>query len=269
MRSAAQRPEQIPVLETGAMLLCSSLLAGNGFVHGFATRNGGVSKPPFATLNLGLELGDDESAVRENRRRFSSELGLAGDTLFEQRQVHGKLVREVTAHDRPGDIANCEGDGLISRAPGLAVAARTADCVPVLIAHPGSGAVAAVHAGWRGAVAGVVPEAIERLGLRPAELLVAIGPHIRAAAFEIGDEVAVQMRAAARGPSVVDDSSEKPHGRLAALVESQLLACGVPSPAIDDVGGCTHDEPEQFFSHRRDRGKTGRHLSAIVARSPG
>ncbi len=250
------------------MLLRSSLLTRHGFVHGFATRTGGVSKPPFDTLNLGQHLGDEESDVRENRRRFAKRLGLSEDVLFEQRQVHGSDVRILTNADRPRDIAGCEGDGLISRTPGQAVAARTADCVPVLIAHRASGNVAAVHAGWRGAVAGVVPAAIEVMGFDPAELLVAIGPHIRAAAFEIGEEVAERMRNASAGAPVVDDSRAKPHGRLAVLVTAQLRAAGVPRAAIDDVGGCTYDEPERFFSHRRDRGRTGRHLSAIVSPVP-
>jgi YfiH family protein len=250
------------------MLVRSSLLSRHGFVHAFATRRGGVSKAPFDTLNLGQHLGDEDSAVRENRRRFAMALGVGEDALFQQRQVHGADVRILTAADRSADIAGCEGDGLVSRTAGQAVAARTADCVPVLIAHRASGQVAAVHAGWRGAVAGVVVAAIEAMGFDPAELLVAIGPHIRVAAFEIGEEVAEQMREAAAGAPVVDDSWAKPHGKLAALVEAQLQASGVPRSAIDDVGGCTHDEPERFFSHRRDQGRTGRHLSAIVARVP-
>jgi YfiH family protein len=226
-----------------------------------------VSAPPYNTLNLGFHLGDDDDAVWQNRTRFAQGLGLGVDRLFEQRQVHGTGVLEIDASGEPESIAALEGDALIARSEGVAVAARTADCVPVLIAHPQSGHVAAVHAGWRGAVAGVVPRAVQALSHDPGELVVAIGPHIRVGAFEIGEDVAQEIEMAARGRAVVDRASAKPHGDLAALVTLQLRDEGVPLDAIDDVGGCTHSDAAHFFSHRRDGGKTGRHLSAIVARS--
>lgn len=227
---------------------------------------GGVSSSPFDTLNLGFHLGDDDDAVRENRRRLAQTLGVSLDRLFEQRQVHGDGVREVTRFDQAEEVVNLEGDALITRDEGLAVAARTADCVPLLIAHPPSGNVAAVHAGWRGAVAGIVPAAVQRMKHAPTELVAAIGPHIRVRAFEIGPDVARQMERAAEGGSVVERGGAKPHGDLAALIRLQLGDAGVVTSAIEDVGGCTHDDPQLFFSHRRDRGETGRHLSVIVAR---
>jgi YfiH family protein len=227
-----------------------------------------VSTAPYDTLNLGFHLGDDDDAVRENRTRFAKSLGLGGDQFFEQRQVHGTQVREISEFDIAETVADMEGDALITRAEGCAVAVRTADCVPVLIAHPSSGDVGAVHAGWRGAVAGIVSQAIQALACDPADLLVAIGPHIRVEAFEIGEEVAREMEHAAKGRPVVQRGAAKPHGDLAALIRLQLRDAGVPNAAIDDVGGCTHSDAAHFFSHRRERGKTGRHLSAIVARAP-
>jgi copper oxidase (laccase) domain-containing protein len=113
--------------------LHSALLDRHGFRHAFATRYGGVSAPPFDTLNLGFHLGDDPDAVRENRARFARSLELSRDHLFEQRQVHGTHVREIVASDVAEAIADAEGDALITRVKGLGVAARTADCVPVLI----------------------------------------------------------------------------------------------------------------------------------------
>lgn len=249
-------------------VLSSMLLARHGFRHGFATRAGGVSKAPFDTLNLGFHLGDDDDAVRENRLRFARTLGLTLDHVFEQRQVHGHDVREITLLDRAAQVADAEGDALIARDAGLAVVARTADCVPILLAHLSSGDVAAVHAGWRGAVADVVGRTVEQLGHDPAEVIAAIGPHIRVRAFEIGEEVASAMERSAGGRRVVDRSGMKPHGDLAALIRLQLQDRGVIPTAIDDVGGCTHDDAGLFFSHRRDQGRTGRHLSAIVARGP-
>ncbi len=243
----------------------SSLLERHGFRHVFATRTGGVSKPPYDTLNLGFHLGDDDEAVTENRLRFARSLGVEVDRLFEQRQVHGTAVREVTAMNEAAAIADAEGDALIARGEGLAVAARTADCVPVLVADLHTGAVAAIHAGWRGTVAGIVPKTIQALADDASVLVAAIGPHIRVAAFEIGEEVASEMARAAGARPVVDRAHEKPHGDLSKLVRFQLLDAGLDADAIDDVGGCTYTDAAHFFSHRRERGQTGRHLSAIVA----
>ncbi len=224
-----------------------------------------MSKAPYDSLNLGFHLGDDEDAVRENRARFARSIGVQVDRLFEQRQVHEAAVREVSAMDEVRAIANTEGDALIARGEGLAVAARTADCVPILIADLHTGAVAAVHAGWRGAVAGVVPKTVQAMVDDASVLVAAIGPHIRVDAFEVGEEVAREMERAAGGRPVVDRGREKSHGDLAALVRLQLLDAGLDAEAIDDVGGCTYTDAAHFFSHRRERGKTGRHLSAIVA----
>jgi len=248
--------------------LHSTLLDRHGFRHAFATRSGGVSVAPYDTLNLGFHLEDQDDAVRENRARFAKSMALGCDRLFEQRQVHGTRVRQISESDIVEEISDMEGDVLITRAEGFGVGARTADCVPVLIAHPPSGHVGAVHAGWRGAVARVASRAIESLSHDPADLVVAIGPHIRVDAFEIGEEVAREMEHAANGGVAVRRGGAKPHGDLAALIRLQLREAGVPDCAIDDVGGCTHSDAAHFFSHRRDRGKTGRHLSAIVARAP-
>lgn len=228
-----------------------------------------MSVAPYDTLNLGFHLGDADESVHENRLHFAGSLGLSRDRLFEQRQVHGTDVRVVSESDATNTVADLEGDALITRIEGYGVAARTADCVPILIAHPPTGHVAAVHAGWRGAVAGILPLAIASLAHDPSELIVALGPHIRVEAFEIGEEVAAEMERAANGRPVVERSAANPHGDLAALIRLQLRDAGVPPEAVDDVGGCTFSDAAQFFSHRRERGKTGRHLSAIVARAPG
>lgn len=245
----------------------STLLEQHGFRHVFGTRVGGVSAAPYDTLNLGFHLGDDDAAVRENRRRFARALGVPDDALFAQRQIHGVDARAVSLGHDPSVVSDMEGDALVTRDPGIAVAARTADCLPVLVAHPPSGDVAAVHAGWRGAVAGVVPNALRALGHEPAELVIAIGPHIRVGAFEIGEDVAGEMERVGGKGVVVRREGLKPHGNLAALIRVQLLRVGVPDDSIDDVGGCTHTDAAYFFSHRRERGRTGRHLSAVVANS--
>lgn len=256
------------------MLVTSRLFEGHGFVHGFATREGGVSEGPFASLNLGRGLGDEEARVEENLRRWLGALEVPKERAFEVSQVHGDALRVVSGRDDPAVVRLDEADALGALEAGLSVFVRTADCAPVLLAHPESGAVAAVHAGWRGAAAGIVPKTLEamaaRIGARPSSWIAAIGPHIRAGAFEIGEEVAQALEAAAPGGArVVSREADRPHGDLAALLRAQLLEAGVEGGNIDDVGGCTHQEPGRFFSHRREAGRTGRHLSGIVASGPG
>lgn len=240
----------------------SGLLDEHGFAHGFSQRTGGASEGPFASLNLARTVGDDPAHVAENVRRFAKAIGT--DRIFEVSQVHGREVVEVGPEDAIAHVRSIEADALVTRAPKSAVAVRTADCVPVLLGDPSTGAVAAVHAGWRGVVARIVEAAVEALSEDPSRLVVAIGPHIRVERFEVGHEVAPQIAAVAHGEAVVVEREPRPHVDLAKTVRAQLEALGVHR--IDDVGGCTHAEAERFFSHRRDEGRTGRHLSAIVAR---
>lgn len=239
----------------------SELLSRHGFAHGFSTRMGGVSEGAFASLNLGRTVGDDPEAVAENVRRFATAIGADVDHLFEVSQVHGHTVARVSAQSEVLEVRRIEADALVTGTSGAAVGVRTADCVPILIADRDRGAVAAVHAGWRGLVAGVIGAALEALGADSKAVVVAIGPHIRQ--FEVGEDVAAEI-AAACGPSVIVERSPRPHADLARAARLQLTARGVRE--IDDVGGCTLRESARFFSHRRDAGVTGRHLSAIVAR---
>jgi len=166
-------------------------------------------------------------------------------------------------------------------ARGVAIGVRTADCVPILVADPRSRAVLAVHAGWRGAVNGVLPRALDALvvahGSAREELVVAIGPHIRRGSFEVGDEVAAEIeRAMPRGTAreqaceiageAVDRTlGPRPHASLATLVLAQLIEAGVGVAQVDDVGGDTCREPDRFHSHRRDAARTGRLPLVILA----
>jgi YfiH family protein len=161
-----------------------------------------------------------------------------------------------------------EGDALASHAAGLACGVRSADCVPVLLADRRSGAVAAAHARWRGAVNRVVSSAVPALhGLAPnPDLIAAIGPHISLAAFEVSEEVAQTLLNASRDPQIVDRTREKPHIDLRRMLRAELLGLGLVDSSIDDVWGCTVLEPTRFFSFRRDGRASGRHLSAIVPR---
>lgn len=255
-----------------ADLLRSELLSAHGFVHGFSLRTGGTSAAPFDSLNLGRGLGDDPSAVEENHRRFAEALPVGRDRLFEISQVHGRGVRLVGPDDSVPGVREEQGDALATATPGLAVGVRIADCVPILVADPRTGAVAAIHAGWRGTVVRVIEAAIEvlveRADVRPGDLVAAVFPHIRLAAFEVGDEVASEIAAAAGTSEVIDRSYPKPHADLGRVVRTQLVGLGLDASRIDDVAGCTFTDPRRFFSFRRDGRNSGRHLAAIVGRAP-
>jgi YfiH family protein len=208
----------------------------------FTTRAGGVSEGPFAALNLGLLTGDDPQAVGENRRRAAD-----GRALAWSRQVHGTRVLTLGRTPAPGEVE--DADGVATAAPDLAAIVLTADCLPVALATPG--AVAMVHAGWRGLAGGVLEQGVRAIrGLdRVGVLQAVIGPGAGACCYEVGDEVAARF---ADRPRRADRTLD-----LKAIAAAQLRAAGVAE--IIDVGRCTMCEPEVFFSHRRaDGGRTGR-----------
>lgn len=256
------------------MLVRSEILLLEGVRHAFSTRTGGVSRGPYASLNLGRSVGDDPAAVEENRRRFALAAGFDGpDRLAEVSQVHGAgVVRATSGPHASGALSKTEADGLWTDEPGLGVGVRTADCVPVLMValdeRGRAAAVAAIHAGWRGACAGVIAAAVEALGQggHPADrLLAALGPAIGLSAFEVGDEVieAASESLGGEAPRTVPGPRGRPHLDLPDLVRRHLHRAGVQSHNVQDLGLCTGSDPLQFFSHRRDGGLTGRHISAI------
>jgi hypothetical protein len=254
-------------MTSSAEFLSSPLLTQSGFRHAFFTRQGGVSSGAYATLNFSVTVGDLAANVRENLRRASDALGVNTEQLHFLSQVHGRGVVRVEADAQASSTRFVEGDALLTRARNVACAVRTADCVPVLLADRRSGAVAAVHAGWRGAVQGVARAAVQslrELAGGNAELVAAIGPHISLAAFEVSADVAAQILAASLDPGIVEHAGPKPHVDLCRMLHAELRAAGVLE--IDHVHGCTVREPERFFSYRRDGQASGRHLSAIVTR---
>ncbi len=250
-------------------ILQSESLTRLGFAHGFSLRTGGVSHAPYDSLNLGRVVGDDPAAVAENHRRMAEAVGYPDGTLFETSQVHGVRVREVMVGEAPAAVREEEADALLAVSAGVAIGVRAADCLPLLVVDPKSRAVTAVHAGWRGTVAGVAPLAVRALRDRtgaPAERLhAAVFPHIRACCFEVGGDVAEQITAASPDKHVIDTTHARPHAVLAAVIRAQLAAAGLSPDKVDDVAGCTRCEPERFFSFRRDGTRSGRHLLAVVA----
>jgi len=252
-----------------SLVLRARLLEQAGFRHGFSLRTGGVSEQPFASLNLARNLGDDPAAVAENHRRLAHEVGYAVEALYEVSQVHGKVVHAIDPAMSPVEFRRREGDALWAKERDRAVGVRVADCVPILLASSESGAVAAIHAGWRGVEANVIGESVRALcgavGLDPSTLIAAIGPHIGVEAFEVSDEVAQQIAVAVADPEVVVTGEPRPHVDLARAVQGQLERSGLLAAQIERVQGCTYAEPARFFSFRREGQASGRHLAVIVA----
>lgn len=252
--------------------LASGLLARAGFTHAFFTRRGGVSEGPFATLNLSPQVGDRPEHVRENLGRAARSLSLSPERIYVPSQTHDRDVIVLDGSEQVDEVARTAADAISSSAPGLGCAVRTADCVPILLADPESGRVAAVHAGWRGVVRHVIGNATDRmsaLGSRRSALLAAFGPHIGPDAFEVGDDVAEQLANASAAEGVVQRA---PTGKalvsLARVVRAQLIAAGLDDARIEQVPGCTYRDASQFYSHRRDGQRSGRMLAVIVPRDP-
>jgi YfiH family protein len=249
--------------------LSSDLLATlPGVRHAFFTRNGGVSTGVYESLNVGSGSRDDPDAVAENRARAAAAFGARPEHLLTCYQVHSAIA--VTAEaiwtERP------EADAVVSRTPGLVLGALAADCAPVLLAEPEARIVAAAHAGWKGALGGIVQatvEAMQRLGARPERILAAVGPCIGPASYEVGLEFLDAFQARAPGSERFFAAGARPDKRLFDLpgfVLDRLSAAGVGRAAW--IGRDTYAETDAFFSNRRavHRQETdyGRLLSAIM-----
>ena len=248
--------------------LKSELLARAGFVHAFFTRRGGVSLGPYESLNLSPGVGDATEHVNENLRRAAATLGVQTERLYVTRQVHGRDVIVIGGGASAEHVATLAADANIASAMDVACAVRTADCVPVLLADPFGGRVAAVHAGWRGVASNIVGACVERmsaLGSQPRDLIAAFGPHISVDAFEVGEDVAAELERSAGGEGSVKRARDrKPHVDLAQIVRAQLTLAGLEGSRVERVEGCTFADRLSFFSHRRDGSTSGRMLSAIV-----
>lgn len=224
-----------------------------------STRHGGVSPAPYASLNLGKNTPDDPANIAENRRRFCTALGFSPAQMAWSKQVHTDQVRLAT---KPG---GAEGyDALVTNVPGILLAVSVADCTPILIYDPKNNAIAAVHSGWPGTVARLVEKTLLRMavefGTRGEDCFAYVGTCIDECSFEVGDEVAVQFDAGfkqfdiGRGKFLVD---------LKNANKAQLLAFGIPENHIETSPYSTVLNNEDYFSHRKEKGTTGRMLAAI------
>lgn len=228
------------------------------------TRHGGVSNPPFDTLNLGFHVGDDPEAVRENRRRLKETID--GEVRFcWLSQVHGTRVVDAAeiAPENP-----VEADASVARRPGRVCVVMTADCLPVVLCDRRGTVVAAAHAGWRGLAAGVVEATVEAMGVAPRELIALLGPAIGADVFEVGDEVRRAFVEVDEGAEACfRPSPARPDERWVAdlyeLCRRRLRTAGVRTIAGEAV--CTYADEQDYFSYRRD-GETGRMATGIWLR---
>lgn len=252
------------------MLQAPSLKALDGVRHAFFTREGGVSQGLYASLNGGVGSNDDAAHVAENRARMATALGVAPGALVTPYQVHSADVAVAEAPWTPAERPRA--DAVVTRVPGLAIGVSTADCGPVLLADPSARVVAAAHAGWRGALAGVTDAAIaamERLGAERSRIVAAIGPMIRQPSYEVGPELIEQFLAAdAANSRFFAPAARAGHAMfdLAGYVAARLGAAGITH--VEDLGRCTYAEPALFYSFRRTthRGEPdyGRHINAIA-----
>jgi YfiH family protein len=225
----------------------------------FTTRRGGVSRGAWQSLNLATHVGDDAAAVAANRLAVRRALQLPGEPRWLD-QVHGARVLRLDAED-----FDLRADAAISaRAADVAVV-MVADCLPILMCDSSGREIAAVHAGWRGLASNIIARAVASFAARPTELLVWIGPAIGASAYCVGDDVRAQLLAA----DLSNECAFKPtrerrwHADLGLLAARQLARAGVV--AITRANACVHEDPQRFFSYRRD-GRCGR-MGALIWRN--
>ena len=259
--------------DNGVVFYRSPALAEVGVPHAFATRIGGISQGPYATLNLGnpgenARPGncplDEQANIDTNFRRLRQTIHCEAHALLTVRQVHGCGVLDVT----PETSAPAEADAMVTDQRQALLAIRVADCVPILLATEDGRAVAAIHAGWRGLVAGVIARTVahlaQRSDARPETLRGAVGPAIGLDRFEVGHEVAQAFVDAGLGAAVSAEHGHKPHVHLGGAAMHQLKAAGLCGTHLDETDRCTFRDAAEFFSHRRDLGCTGRNAAVIA-----
>src|SRR5262249_10707043 len=239
-----------------------------GIRHAFFTRAGGVSSGFYESLNGGVGSHDSAGKVAENRSRMATALGVAPQRLLTAYQTHSPnvVVAEApwTTEDRP------RADAIVTRMRMLAIGVTTADCGPILLADPGTGVIGAAHAGWRGALTGVIEAtiaAMERLGAARGQIRAAIGPMIRQSSYEVGPDLVARF--GAEDPDrFFAPATRNGHAMfdLAGYIAMRLKLGGVDQ--VEDLGLCPYADPARFFSYRRatHRAETdyGRHVNAIA-----
>jgi YfiH family protein len=251
------------------MLQAKNLSALPGIRHAFFTREGGVSDGLYASLNAGVGSGDDPAKVAENRARMAQAVGVTPERFLTAYQVHSPNV--VVAETPWTSDARPRADAIVTRTPGLAVGVSTADCGPVLFADPQAGVIGAAHAGWRGALSGVLEAtvaAMEGLGAARSRLVAAIGPMISQRNYEVGNELVGQFTAADAENTRFFAPGRPGHAQfdLPGFIAARLGRAGLTQ--VEDLAACTYADPKLFYSFRRATHRAepdyGRHVNAIA-----
>ncbi len=252
------------------MIVEASSLSLTGIRHAFFTRAGGVSGGLYESLNGGIGSRDDAGKVAQNRARMAAALGVAPHRLLTAYQIHSPTV--VVAQTPWSHDERPRADAIVTRLRALAIGVTTADCGPVLFADPHAAVIGAAHAGWRGALAGVIEAtvaAMERLGAARGQIRAAIGPMIRQGNYEVGPDLIARFAAEDRASSRFFAAAPRQGHALFDLsgyVAARLERAGVGH--IQDLKFCTYAEPERFFSYRRATHRAepdyGRHVNAIA-----
>lgn len=246
-------------------------LAGlDGIAHGFFGRRGGVSEGIYSGLNIGLGSKDDPTRIRENRRRIADAMGVEPRRLLTPYQIHSDTA--VIVSEPWPDYPSARADGIVTGTPGLAVAVSTADCTPILFADAENRVVGAAHAGWKGALAGIMDSVVarmEELGAKRGNIRAAVGPTIHQRSYEVGPEFRDRFVADEAANKRFFVASERPAHfmfDLPGYVAMRLDRLGIAG--FGSSGVCTYEDEDGYFSYRRSthRGEKdyGRQISAIA-----
>jgi len=243
----------------------------NGVIAGFTTRHEGVSRPPYNSLNLGLNTNDSCHNVQGNRSLLARAFGAKSEQMLTVTQVHGNDILIV---DSPNtDVTHflkIECDGIITNQPDIMIAVGVADCAPILIWDPVKRVAAALHSGWKGTAAGIARKGVAAMvgnfGSNPVDLLAAIGPAIGPCCYEVDEPVRSAFSNQANEWELAASEVSKGKWKLdiAALIRLQLTDSGMLSDNVETSQQCVCCTQELFFSHRRDKGDTGRQLGFIM-----
>lgn len=243
-------------------LYCFEALNSAGFDNFVTGRTGGASSAPFDSLNFSKSGGDDKTDVETNMQMLAEKIGF--DSLFLPDQVHGDSIidldRSLTAS------GHCEGDGVATKISGIYCAVRTADCLPILLADPVTGACMAVHAGREGTELFIAIKAVrymaEKFGVLPENIIVCLAPAIRSCCYEVDKKTADNFSVVCETEST---GSDRRHIDIVSANIKQIISAGVSKGSIFDSSICTSCQHDHFFSYRKDGGVTGRFISAVAS----
>lgn len=257
----------------------NNLLQHEGITHFVSTRMGGFSRPPYDSLNLSFNVGDDSERVVKNRKLLAGALSMPLTSLTTARQIHDGHVKVVSADMRGKGSTDYDGaipatDAMVTDVPGICLMILLADCVPILLSDASKRAIGVAHAGWRGTLESIVEKTVGALkkhfGCSPRDITVGIGPSIGPCCYEVGGEVVSQVEHLfGTGNNYIRNPSQNTKGYfdLWSANLDQLLKAGIPEKNIETARICTRHHPNSFFSYRHEKGKTGRFGAGIIISS--